>query len=196
MKLLLFTDVHSNKSSLDKIIKKAENSDILVCLGDLTMFQAYMKTFLKELNSVKKPVLMLPGNHESESELKNMCKEFKNIIFLHKDEYETGDLLFLAYGGGGFAENDPRFEAISKTWEKIIKPNQKVILLTHGPPYGTSVDIIGKNHVGNKSYTKFIEKTQPTLALCGHLHENFYKIGRIGKTIVMNPGPDGRIYTI
>ncbi|MBR9690516.1 metallophosphoesterase, partial [Candidatus Woesearchaeota archaeon] len=42
MKLLLFVDVHSNKNHLDSVIKKSKNADILVCLGDLTMFQNNM----------------------------------------------------------------------------------------------------------------------------------------------------------
>lgn len=196
MRLLLFTDVHSDTRHLDAVKKKANGADILVCLGDLTMFQAYMKRFLKELNGIGKPVLMLPGNHESESELKLACKEFKNIIYLHKDEYETGDLLFLAYGGGGFAQNDLIFQETARKWKKMIRKEHKVILLTHGPPFGASVDLIGKHHVGNKDYADFIQKTEPVLAVCGHLHENFYKTGKIGKTTVINPGPDGRIYTV
>ena len=91
MKLLLFTDIHSNKSHLETVKKKALHADALICLGDLTMFQAYMKLFLRELNGIGKPVLMLPGNHESEEALKKACEDLKNITFIHKQHHKIGD---------------------------------------------------------------------------------------------------------
>jgi len=139
---------------------------------------------------------MLPGNHESEEKLKEECKSFKNIIYLHKDYYEKDDCIFLAYGSGGFAERDLRFNDIEKKWSKIIKPNQKIIFLTHAPPYNTPIDVVGKRHVGSKTYREFIEKYQPALAASGHLHENFSKVGKIGKTQIINPGPDGRLFIV
>lgn len=196
MKLLLFTDVHSNKKHLESVKKKSLHADVLLCLGDLTMFQAYMKSFLRELNSTGKPVLMLPGNHESEEGLKNACKDLKNLIYIHKGYYEKDGILFLGYGSGGFSQRDLGFEETSRQWKKLIKEDSKIVLLTHGPPYNTPIDIVGKFHVGNKSYREFIEKTKPVLAASGHLHENFYKIGKIGKTTILNPGPEGRLFVV
>ena len=198
MKILFFTDTHSNKELIEKVKLKSKNVDMLVCLGDLTMFQAYIKTILKELNGLGKPIIMLPGNHESEEGLEELCKGMKNITYLHKKTFETDDFIIFGYGGGGFSLEDLEFERLSKKWEKTIseKRSKKTILLTHGPPYGTSIDIISKKHVGNMSYTKFIKKNNIDFVFSGHLHENFYKTGKIGKTIVLNPGPDGRIINI
>lgn len=195
MKLLVFTDVHSNKNLLDKVISKSKDADVLICLGDLTMFQTYMKSFLRELNGIGKPVLMLPGNHENEEQLEYACKDFKHIIFSHKNYFTINDAIFFAYGGGGFSQNDLEFERISRQWLKL-GTNKKKVLLTHGPPFGVSIDIVGKNHVGNKSYTDFIKKAELSYCFSGHLHENFYKIDNIGKTKILNPGPDGRIVNI
>ncbi len=196
MRILLFTDTHSSKSHIEAVKKKALNADLVICLGDFTMFQAYMKSFLREINSMGKTVLMIPGNHESEDELKDACKGLKNIFYIHKNHYEMDGLLFLGYGTGGFAYEDLVFENIAKKWEKMIKGRDKVILLTHQPPYNTLIDVVGKNHAGNMSFRRFIDKYKPVLAASGHLHENFYKTQKIGKTIVLNPGPSGRIVII
>ena len=160
MKLLLFSDVHSSKKHLDVVKKKAKYADILCCLGDISMFEAHLKRILKELDELGKTVLMLPGNHELEEDLHNACMNLKNIIYLHKDSYKLDDTLFLAYGSGGFAQRDHVFERLAKEWEKLLQKKRRVILLTHGPPYGTSVDRIGRSHVGNISIAKFIKKHQ------------------------------------
>ena len=196
MKLLLFGDVHSNKSYVDTIIKKSKNVDLLVCVGDISMFQSHMKAVLKDLNSIGKKILMLPGNHEIEEDLEEACQKFENIIYLHKDHFEIDDFIFFAYGSGGFAQEDRRFEKLSKKWEKLINQNNKAILLTHGPPYKTALDKMGRSYVGCKSYNKFIEKVKPILAVSGHIHESFQKTDKIGDTVLINPGPEGKLYKI
>ena len=198
MKVLFFTDTHSDKDLIGKIKEKSLKADMLVCLGDLTTFQAYMKAILKDLNGIGKPLLIIPGNHEGDDALKDACEPFKNIVYLHKNFYETDSCIFLGFGGGGFMLRDLEFERFSKKWVKKIDEakDKKVILLTHGPPYGCSIDIVSKNHVGNMSYTSFIKKNKVDFVFSGHLHENFYKTGKIGKAVVMNPGPEGRIVNI
>ena len=83
----------------------------------------------------------------------------------------------------------------AKTIKKKIE-GKKIIFITHGPPYGTKIDLLGTNYAGNKSYTNFIKKEKPILALCGHLHENFGKTDQIGPSKLMNPGPEGEIIDI
>jgi Icc-related predicted phosphoesterase len=41
-----------------------------------------------------------------------------------------------------------------------------------------------------------IDKLQPDLALCGHIHETFGQSATIGKTKVINVGRDGVIINI
>lgn len=70
---------------------------------------------------------------------------------------------------------------------------RKTICLFHGPPAGTHCDVIfDGRHVGSQAARDWIERTQPALVLCGHIHESPYKTGtaydRIGQTVVCNPG--------
>ena len=75
-------------------------------------------------------------------------------------------------------------------------PSHKVVFVTHAPPYGTNIDLVVGEHCGNKSFTTFIEKYQPNLAVAGHLHENFGKRGHVGKTLVVDPGPYCELLTV
>ena len=104
--------------------------------------------------------------------------------------------LFMGYGGGGFGFTDKNFEKIAERFKRLIREDDKVILVTHAPPYGTKTDKIGKEHCGNKSIRKFIEKEKPDLAICGHIHECAGKEDKIGKTKIVNPGWKGKILEI
>ncbi|MDG7015989.1 MAG: hypothetical protein JRM82_01285 [Nitrososphaerota archaeon] len=46
----------------------------------------------------------------------------------------------------------------------------------------------GTRHIGSVAIRKYIEDSQPMLALVGHIHES-PGIDVIGETTVMNPGP-------
>ena len=65
MKILAFTDTHSNKAKI-KILKKAYSKnkpDLLICAGDFTKMGRKLKQNLLDLHFGKK-LLFIPGNHE------------------------------------------------------------------------------------------------------------------------------------
>ncbi|MBI2654558.1 metallophosphoesterase [Candidatus Woesearchaeota archaeon] len=201
MKLLTFTDTHGSLKALKRIEHKAkaQNPDLLVCAGDISIFEHGIVGIIRRLNKLNKKILIIHGNHEDASTFKKLSKLFKNITFIHKNHYIKNNSLFLGYGGGGFSMIDKGFEKIAKTkFKKIIKnnKNKKIILVTHAPPYRTKLDKIGRNHAGNKSIRHFAEKNRIDLLVCGHLHENFGREDKIKKTKVLNPGPFGKVIKI
>jgi Icc-related predicted phosphoesterase len=197
MKILAVVDTHGSKKAMVEIKKKAKEADIIACCGDITVFGIDQSKIIKELDGIGKEILMLHGNHELESELREQCKSSKNIRFMHRAMLRRNKTVFLGYGGGGFAIKDEKFERWAKIVGKKIKKGEKIVLLLHGPPYGTKVDELTKGtYCGNKSYTEFIKKIKPKLAVCGHIHENFGRKAMIGKTLVVNPGPFGIIINV
>ena len=72
----------------------------------------------------------------------------------------------------------------------------QTILVTHQPPYKTALDPIYGEHVGSTSIRKFIKEHQPDYCITGHIHENEGKTDKLGKTIIVNPGPAGKIIEI
>jgi Icc-related predicted phosphoesterase len=63
------------------------------------------------------------------------------------------------------------------------------ILCPHAPPHGTACDRIRSGaHVGSPALRDLIEREQPDLVLCGHIHEARGE-DTIGDTRVVNPGP-------
>lgn len=197
MNILAFTDLHGRINLLDTLKKKSKECDIIVCCGDLTNFENEMSMLIRTIAGFGKPVLMINGNHEDDVNMERACSQFKNVQFIHKSFYKTGKYIFFGFGGGGFSKREPEFEKISKEFKKHIEKGKKVILLTHGPSYGTLLDIIGDDHVGVISYKEFIDNNAVHLHICGHLHENQKVVQKYReKTIIINPGPDGMIIEI
>jgi len=197
MKILAFTDTHLSFKSFKRIKGKVKKQkpDLILCAGDISIFENGLDFMLKQLNKFKLPTLIVHGNHETESFLRKLSKKYKNVHFIHKIHYKTDNVIVFGYGGGGFAMTDSGFKKISKKFSRIIKKNKdkKIIFMTHAPPYRTKLDKIGKHYVGNKTFREFIEKSKVDLVVSGHLHENFGKKDKIKKTEVINPGPYGKI---
>jgi putative phosphoesterase len=198
MKILAFVDTHGSMSALKKIADTAKKEDVdyLVCAGDHTIFGDSHSHIIKKMDAIGKPVLIIHGNHESKADLKMLCDRSKNVKFMHKKTLEHGDYVFMAYGGGGFSSEDQDFEEWAKKTFESLKPGKKIILITHGPPYGTKLDLIIDEYAGCKSITEFVKKAKPVLLVCGHLHENRGVEEKMGNTLAVNPGPWGKVYTI
>jgi hypothetical protein len=198
MKLLAFTDIHGSNHLIDEVAKKFKSKKINlgICSGDLTIFGDGLNKVLTKLNRIKIPILVIPGNHEEIVDLRKACAKYKNIIYLHKGVYEINGYAFFGFGTGGFSKRDKEFEKISRKVERKVK-GKKIILITHQPPYKNKLDYLDFfDHVGNKSFKDFIVRNKPVLSVSGHLHENFGKMDKLGKTILINPGPLGRVIEV
>ena len=200
MKILAFSDTHGSKQKIRKLknIINIENPDVIVCAGDITNFEDKIRSILIKLNSYKKPVVIIHGNHESIETFKLIKYNYKNINYIHGKSFKFNNYLFIGFGGGGFSEIDSDLKKASKRLEHILDQNKgkKIIMVTHGPPYGTKLDRLNKEFTGSKTLTDFIKKNKPELLICGHIHENEGKQDFMGKTKIVNPGPIGKILVV
>jgi hypothetical protein len=78
---------------------------------------------------------------------------------------------------GGEEELAARFEAI---------PDGVDVLLTHSPPLGHGDLTSNGDHVGSSALLAAIERTQPPLAVFGHIHEGRGEPSRAGRTLCAN----------
>ena len=197
MKILAFTDVHANMRDLNKVLAKTKQKpELMVSCGDLSNFSDGLDAVCKKLNSAGIPILSIHGNHEGSGDMKKMYKKYENFIDIHAGTMESGDFLFFGYGGGGFSKRDKRFEKIAANVKKSLSKGQKLIFITHMPPYKTTLDAMPHDHVGSKSYRQFIKEVKPILVLSGHIDENAHARDKVGKSRILNPGPDGIILEI
>jgi len=200
MKILAFGDLHGSSKALKKLEEKVkkENPDLIVCIGDMSIFEQNLDYIMHKISKLKKPTLTLHGNHEDESTLKKSCSLFENITFIHGRTYEFNNVLFIGWGGGGFSLRDKELEKKIKEFKQKMKDFDKIILLTHAPPYNTKIDKILEESCGNKTIRNFIiDNTKKIkVAISGHLHENSGKEDKLKETRIINPGPFGKIVNI
>lgn len=199
MKILCFSDIHGPtnhvKRMYEVIVSRAKEPDIdaVICAGDLSDFGSDIELAFKMLDSIGKPVFIIHGNHETLPEIERAEKEYEHLINVDKSIKPFRDLLIIGWGGGGFSARDSKFEKFGRKASRIMEKYEKTVLVTHAPPHGTKLDVVAKNHVGNKSITEFIRTHEPLYAVCGHIHESHGAIQKIGRTAMINLGPKGTI---
>ncbi len=194
MKILAFGDLHgSYLKVLDYL--NGNNLDLIIITGDITDFgpAELGEEILNEISQFNIPLLVIPGNCDPitiHSKIEN-----SQAVNIHGRSVIIKDIGICGFGGSNPTPfNTPlEFEEIQIYEEarKVFKivSNQKIILfITHAPPYGTKTDLLASGvHVGSKSIRKVIEEFQPTLNICGHIHES-KGVDEIGLTQVINPG--------
>lgn len=202
MKILAASDVHGDKDVINKLAAKAkkENVDLVILCGDLTLFENDLTGIVGPFKKVSKKIAMIPGNHETSATVEFLTAQYGPGVYnLHGRAIMFYNEIGI-FGAGG--SNIGLFEVSESETEKLIENSHKTvanakhkILITHTPPYGTTIDALW-HHVGSKAIRKEIEKIQPDIALCGHIHETFGKKDKIGKTTVVNAGKNGVLIEI
>jgi putative phosphoesterase len=200
MKILVMGDIHGQCQNIFNYLKK-NKSDLIILTGDITHFgpEKLGEEILNEICIFDTPTLAIPGNCDPLSiygELEN-----SNAINIHNRSLIIKNIGICGFGGSNTTPFNTPLEfaemQIYSQLEKIISQieNEEIrILVTHVPPYNTKADLLPSGeHVGSESLRRIIEEYQPTLNLCGHIHES-KAIDKIGETIILNPGESSQGY--
>jgi Icc-related predicted phosphoesterase len=180
------------------------------------------KKIIEELNSLNRPVYIVPGNWDFIQKSKldrtggldlklypSLIKEMKNLHYWRRGIKKIKGLRILSFGGmvtagdyigkNGFFKGKKRkkfFKRNNKEVKQIMSYSKRDVdlILAHYPPYGyfDKVKFKGENpmngkHVGFRGYTKYIKKNQPSLFVCGHMHE-YQGTKKIGKILIVATG--------
>lgn len=199
MKLLCFTDIHSDLDAIDGIIEKAkkEKVDFLVCAGDITNFGNNFNLIIKKFD-IGIPMVIIPGNHELPGQIKGAEKKFNFVHDINGKSFSSDSIVFFGCGGSSFTPFHTPNELKIKNFNETLKfggTAKKLVFVVHDPPFNTKLDLLDE-HVGNIAVRKFIEKYSPVYCICGHFHENEGKRDKIKNTIIINPGYKGEIIEI
>lgn len=199
-RILAAGDIHGDTGLAKKLAEKArkENVDLVILAGDLTMFEADTKNLIGPFMKLKKPVLLLHGNHESLATIDFLTEMYSPLAKnLHGYSIMKNDVGIFGAGGSdlGFtpASEKEMFATLTKAHEGI-KQASKTIMVTHAHPFKSKAEFSGFR--GSKGVRKAIEKFHPDLMLSGHIHEAEGIEEKIGNTKVINIGKKGKIIEI
>ena len=142
------------------------------------------------LGGITAPMVVVPGNAESAEELQAAARD--GITVLHGQAHEIGGLRVFGLGYGvpvtpfGAWSCDLTEDAADAMLSACTGAD---ILITHSPPKGVA-DVTSQGiSVGSTAIRKAIERIQPKLAVCGHIHDSWGQSGMIGDSRVVNLGP-------
>ena len=194
MKIIAISDIHGKYIKIIDYLKK-NTVDLIILTGDITDFGPHelAEEILNEISSFDIPVLAIPGNCDPI----NLYESIDNskAVNIHGKSVTIKNIGICGFGGSNPTPfNTPlEFDEIeiynnARTVMEEIKNHEITLFVTHAPPLGTKTDLLpsGK-HVGSESLRRIIEEFQPSINLCGHIHES-RAIDKIGKTSIINPG--------
>lgn len=178
MKILATADIHGAQYRLNLLLKNIErySPDLVIICGDTTQFGPgdVAKNFMDQI-----PIdtLAVTGNIDT-SEVGKSISESKAANIELKKVVKKG-IPFIGISGVNEEEID---EFFNKN-ENIL--DETSVLVSHVPPYQTQDKIFLGQHGGSKELREVIDKHEPRLVLCGHIHEDPGYI-KIGKTTIVN----------
>ena len=200
MKILAASDIHGDVNLARRLAEKAEkeNVDAVLLCGDLTLQESSTEGIIGPFKEKGLRVGIIPGNHESTATSNFLIERYK-LINLHGYSYYMDRVGMFGCGSanvGLFQLSEEEIFNFLEKGHKYIEDKQKKIMITHVHPSGSLIEKFTSFFPGSIAVRKAIEKFQPDLALCGHVHEAEGIEEKIGKTRLINVGRQGRIIEI
>lgn len=194
MKLLIFSDIHSDAKALDRLM--AIEADYYFCAGDLVNFSRGLDAMGEILRKRGERVYVIPGNHETDLQVEDLCGRF-GLRNFHGGVVEIDGF---QVAGLGYSNRTP-FDTPGEYSEEELAERlhrfdglKPMIAICHVPPYGTMLDrITNLRHAGSKSMRDFLRREQPRYFFCGHIHEAAGVHSTLGRTEAWNVGKRGHL---
>lgn len=164
IKILHISDVHGDMQYIKLISSIARNFDAIVVSGDFENPEV-----LDVLSNYGRPVYAVVGNMDPYG-IRSRVQKY----LIEGRVVPVGSFYLAGY---------------PITADSIRDLGSRLILVSHYPPHGTSVDRAWNGeHIGSRSVRRLVEDVKPLVVLCGHVHES-RGIDKLGNTVIVNPGP-------
>ncbi|MGL5979382.1 MAG: metallophosphoesterase family protein [Phocaeicola sp.] len=177
MKIIFISDTHGKHHQIE-----LPEGDMIIHSGDISGRGRVneVEDFLGWFTSLDcKYKIFIAGNHVFyfENKSQNSIQELmpEGVYYLCDSSVEIGG--FRIYGSPitpffyNWAFNRHRGNDIKRYWDVI--PDDKDILITHGPAYGILDRTVGGDNVGCEELLSAIKSKKPRYHLFGHIHEGY-----------------------
>jgi uncharacterized protein len=198
VKLLAFSDLHADLERANRLVERSVGVDVTVGVGDFASVHSGLAETIAALRELRSPSVLVPGNNETEDELRAACDGWDGAIVLHGEAAEIDGVSFFGLGAGvPVTPWDWSFDLTEEEAAEMLREcPERCVLAVHSPPRGHVDESSAGRHLGSEAVLRSIESTRPRVALCGHIHEQWGSESLIGSTRVINLGPEGRIVEV
>lgn len=190
MRILAFSDLHLSPERAADLVAASGDADLVIGAGDYCNMRRELDVALGLLDGITAPMVLVPGNAESEDELRAAAGE--NVQVLHGQGCEIGGLHLFGLGYGipvtpfGAWSCDMTEDAAQR---HLARCEAADILIVHSPPVGVADRTSQGVSVGSRAIFDAVTRVQPDLVLCGHIHDSWGQEDLIGASRVVNLGP-------
>jgi uncharacterized protein len=192
MKVLLFSDVHCDWKALGALLER--EADAYICAGDVVTWARSLEQAGEMLGRRRGKVWILPGNHESASDIQSISERF-GLVNVHDTAWEMGGVRFAALGYSNPTPfNTPGEYSEAELASRLgrLGETQPEVLICHCPPKGSKLDRAGEGqHFGSTAVAEAIAAIAPKWFFCGHIHEAEGQREQFGTTTGINLGKRG-----
>lgn len=206
MRLLFVADLHYTLKQFDWLTANAASFDVAVIGGDLldlgsgldidvqiVVVEKYLARLCRQTR-----LLVSSGNHDGDARSaanESICNWLHGLkdarLFVDGDSVEIGNVLITIcpWWDGPVSRSEVE-RLLAKDASRI---KGRWIWIHHSPPDKSPVSWAGKKFGGDEFLVEWIQRHEPDLVLCGHIHNAPFAakgswIDRLGKTWVFNPG--------
>jgi Icc-related predicted phosphoesterase len=191
VRLLAFSDLHQDLKQAARLAEMARDADVAIGAGDFGSVHRGVAETCDMLVVIETPTVLVPGNNETLDELNDACTGWKAATVLHGTGAEIDGASFWGIGGGipttpwpwSFDLSEDEADAACASC-----PDEVDVLVLHSPPHG---HLDGDRSLGSSALLRLVERVQPSVAVCGHIHECQGQESAVGSTRLLNLGPAG-----
>ncbi len=192
MRLLAFSDLHCDLEQGAALTEMSADADVVIGAGDFASVHEGLEATIASLAGISAPTVLVPGNNETADALRAAAAGWEAATVLHGEGTAIDGVEFFGLGAGiPVTPWDWSFDLDEEEATAMLEPcPEGAVLVLHSPPRD-HCDAAGESHFGSPALATAIERKQPRLAVCGHIHESWGCQSRIGDTPVRNLGPKG-----
>lgn len=193
MKIFATSDIHGNRAIMDKLKTIAPKADLILICGDVGGKNTINKTFLQfseyqkrdadylctVLDEIDTQSRFILGNDDwFEYQDKNYLNAAETIDGLTFIPFEFV-LLTPFNTNREVNENKLAYELYK------LSADKNSIVVAHTPPIRAGDTLWNGSHCGSRSVRNWIDRMQPRIWFCGHIHED-NSVSLVGDTLVFN----------
>ena len=197
MRIVSITDLHGRSDALRAILGDAGAPDILLLGGDITNFGSASEAerLVRLAQEMSPIVLAVAGNCDSvtiDQRLLDLGVGLHGLGHRFENVGIHGLSAIPPWKRGMYQLTEDELAAAIERGYAAIRQSEHRVLLAHVPPKNTKTDrTFLWIHAGSEAIRSFIDREQPSLVFCGHIHEG-RGLERIGQTTVCNCGLGAR----
>ncbi len=199
MKYLCFSDLHRDREAAEKLVRLAEDVDVVIGAGDFAIRHEGLADTLDVLCHIQTPSVLVPGNGETVDELRQAAANWSSATVLHGEGCQVAGVAFWGVGGGipvtPFGDWSYDFDE-QQAAEMLAGCPREGVLVVHSPPLETVDRDSGRKVRGSQSIRDCVLEKKPKLVVCGHIHDDWEKQVDLGPSRIINAGPRGVVIEI